>query len=99
MRGTVDPKDLLFNPEIEKTARANRKEAKLRKQREQTSPTEESSVQPAVTEIMGENPPPPRRTLGDFGRRNQGVQAYTFQPVGAVAFEIKSSILKALKSE
>lgn len=47
---------------------------------------------------MGENPPP-RRTLDDFGRRNQGVKAYTIHPAGDAPFEIKSSILSALKSE
>ncbi|MCI91049.1 hypothetical protein A2U01_0112343, partial [Trifolium medium] len=43
-------------------------------------------------------PPPPWRTLGDYGRgANGGQELREFQPVNPVAFDIKSSVLKALK--
>ncbi|MCI69273.1 hypothetical protein A2U01_0090534, partial [Trifolium medium] len=43
-------------------------------------------------------PPPPRRTLGDYGRQvNGGQELRGFQPANLVAFDIRSSVLKALK--
>ncbi|MCI53992.1 hypothetical protein A2U01_0075239, partial [Trifolium medium] len=48
-----------------------------------------------------DNPPPPpphRRTLGDYGQRNNGeIANLRFQPANAVAFDIKNSMLNALK--
>ncbi|MCI57272.1 hypothetical protein A2U01_0078523, partial [Trifolium medium] len=42
--------------------------------------------------------PPPKRTLGDYGRgANGGQELRGFQPANSVAFDIKSSGLKALK--
>ncbi|GAU39222.1 hypothetical protein TSUD_396690 [Trifolium subterraneum] len=48
---------------------------------------------------MAELPqPPPRRTLGDYGRGTNGGQEFRgFQTANPVAFEIKNSILNALK--
>ncbi|MCI86213.1 putative transmembrane protein, partial [Trifolium medium] len=47
---------------------------------------------------MGENPPPPRRTLGDYGQRGNGAVANLgFQPTNPVAFDIKNYVLSALK--
>ncbi|MCI32048.1 hypothetical protein A2U01_0053260, partial [Trifolium medium] len=50
---------------------------------------------------MAENvqnpPPPPRRTLGDYGMRNNGeIANLGFQPVNPVAFDIKNSVISAL---
>ncbi|CAJ2646353.1 unnamed protein product [Trifolium pratense] len=43
-------------------------------------------------------PPPPRRTLGDYGRGANGDQDFRgFQPANPVAFDIRSSVIKALK--
>jgi hypothetical protein len=50
---------------------------------------------------MGDNPPlppPPRRTLGDYGQWNDGQLANLgFQPENPVNFDIKNSIINALK--
>ncbi|MCI58833.1 hypothetical protein A2U01_0080088, partial [Trifolium medium] len=43
-------------------------------------------------------PPPPRRTLGDYAQRNNGELANLgFQPANPVSFDIKNSVLCALK--
>ncbi|CAJ2656660.1 unnamed protein product [Trifolium pratense] len=43
-------------------------------------------------------PPPSRRTLGDYGRGANGDQDFRgFQPANPVAFDIRSSVIKALK--
>ncbi|CAJ2663170.1 unnamed protein product [Trifolium pratense] len=42
--------------------------------------------------------PPPRRTLGDYGRGANGDQELRgFQPANPVTFDIRSSVIKALK--
>ncbi|MCI96860.1 hypothetical protein A2U01_0118160, partial [Trifolium medium] len=48
-----------------------------------------------------QNPPaPPRRTLGDYGQRNDGeIANLGFQPVNLVAFDIKNTVLSALKED
>ncbi|MCI73576.1 hypothetical protein A2U01_0094840, partial [Trifolium medium] len=47
---------------------------------------------------MAGNNPPPRRTLGDYGQRNNGELANLgFQPVNPVSFDIKNLVLNALK--
>ncbi|MCI13436.1 putative athila retroelement ORF1 protein, partial [Trifolium medium] len=47
------------------------------------------------------NPPiQPRRTLGDYGQRNNRVMANLgFQPANPVAFDIKNTVLSALKED
>ena len=71
MRGKTRSEDLQHDPEIEKTARANRKVVWLARLAEGTS--RHSSpiiIHPAKTEpiTMGEQPPPPPRPLmGDYG--------------------------------
>ncbi|MCI50861.1 hypothetical protein A2U01_0072105, partial [Trifolium medium] len=43
-------------------------------------------------------PPPPRRTLGDYGQRNDGeIANLGFQQMNSVAFDIKNTVLSALK--
>ncbi|PNX63853.1 hypothetical protein L195_g061828, partial [Trifolium pratense] len=43
-------------------------------------------------------PPPPRRTLGDYGRRdNDALANQGFQPANPVSFDIKNTVLSALK--
>ncbi|MCI76598.1 hypothetical protein A2U01_0097868, partial [Trifolium medium] len=73
-----------YDPEIERTARANRKAVRLAKEParlaelEQIISEEEETSKEEVQIEMAENvqnpppPPPPRRTLGDYGRRNDG---------------------------
>ncbi|KAK2359227.1 hypothetical protein QL285_084620 [Trifolium repens] len=51
---------------------------------------------------MGDNPPPPprRRTLGDYGQRAEGgVANLGFQPANPVSFDIKNSVIQALKED
>ncbi|GAU43677.1 hypothetical protein TSUD_302400 [Trifolium subterraneum] len=44
--------------------------------------------------------PPPRRTLGDYGERNvRGVANLGFQPVNPVTFDIKNTVISALKED
>ncbi|MCI97312.1 hypothetical protein A2U01_0118613, partial [Trifolium medium] len=46
------------------------------------------------------SPPQPRRTLGDYGQRNNGeIANLGFQTVNPVAFDIKNTVLSALKED
>ncbi|MCI32144.1 hypothetical protein A2U01_0053356, partial [Trifolium medium] len=67
---------LQFDPEIERTARANRKAVRLAKEAARLAELEqvisEEEVQVEMEENVQNPPPPPRRTLGDYGRRNDG---------------------------
>ncbi|MCI75058.1 hypothetical protein A2U01_0096325, partial [Trifolium medium] len=73
-------RELLFDPEIEKTAKANKKAAHLAREAARLgSVTQEKSEEGVSspytlddeTSSMAEDnpppPPPPRRTLGDYG--------------------------------
>ncbi|KAK2453440.1 hypothetical protein QL285_001129 [Trifolium repens] len=104
--------ELLFVPEIEKFARANRKEARLAKEAERLARIEQESIETVSTGSqafeeehfeMGDNPPPPpppRRTLGDYGQWNDGQLANLgFQPANPVNFDIKNSVINALKED
>ncbi|MCI66238.1 hypothetical protein A2U01_0087496, partial [Trifolium medium] len=76
--------ELVFDPEIEKTAKANRKAARFAREAARLAGatreiSEEKVSSPHTwddeTNSMAEaNPPPPllRRTLGDYGQRNNG---------------------------
>ncbi|KAK2369696.1 hypothetical protein QL285_082812 [Trifolium repens] len=52
---------------------------------------------------MGDNPPPPpqpRITLGDYGQHVEGgIANLGFQPANLVSFDIKNSVLQALKED
>jgi len=106
MRGRQSKDDLQFDPEIERTARANRKAVRLSKsvppeQREQIpshAPSEtEKSISPEPS-IMGD--PAPRPKLGDYGLATQrGQLTHTFQPVNPAAFDIKSTVLNGLRDK
>ncbi|MCH87593.1 hypothetical protein A2U01_0008466, partial [Trifolium medium] len=103
--------DLIFDPEIEKTARACRKatrEARLALGAESSSRGALNCEEQVCVEMEDEAqeipvhnpppPPPPRRTLGDYGRRDDDVLANQgFQPVNPVSFDIKNTVLSALK--
>ncbi|MCI42193.1 hypothetical protein A2U01_0063429, partial [Trifolium medium] len=104
---------LRFDPEIERTARANRKAVRLAKEatrlemlEQETLEEEEASYYDSEEEhikMAEANPPPPplpRRTLGDYGMRNNGeIANLAFQPVNLVAFDIKNTVLSALKED
>ncbi|GAU30099.1 hypothetical protein TSUD_55830 [Trifolium subterraneum] len=109
MRGNAQGK-LLYDPEIEKTAKKNRKTARLARETtrltnnaEKQSDTEVSSTITSDDEIrtMGDKnpppPPPPVRTLGDYGQNNGRNANLGFQPVNPVSFDIKNTVLNALK--
>jgi hypothetical protein len=104
--------ELLFVPEIEKFAKANRKEARLAKEAERLARIEQENIENASTSSqeseeehfeMGDNPPPPplpRRTLGDYGQWDDGHLANLgFQPANPVNFDIKNSVINALREE
>ncbi|GAU40179.1 hypothetical protein TSUD_374870 [Trifolium subterraneum] len=108
---------LLFDPEIEKTARANRKAvrqtreaerlASLVKDFEEIEPkTEEQQFVMAEEQANPPVPPPVRRTLGDYGQRNNGGVANlgfqlleTISKVNPVTFYIKNTVINAFKED
>ncbi|CAJ2672314.1 unnamed protein product [Trifolium pratense] len=98
------PQELQFDPEIEKTARAIRKatrEAQASRGRVLLGGTPDCQGQNSVTMEEEQVPPvpqPPRRTLGDYGRRdNDALANQGFQPANPVSFDIKNTVLSALK--
>jgi hypothetical protein len=102
MRGRVRPEDLQFNPEIEKTARANRKAVRLAKIAESTSQgsssTESQDVESEPEVIIMGDAQPQRPMMGDYGLdANRGHLTHVFQPANPVAFDIKSSVQQNLK--
>ena len=86
IRGRCSQDDLQFDPEIERTARANRKLVRLSK-----------SVAPSAR-IMGE--PSARPKVGDYGLANHcGRLTHTFRPANLAAFDIKSTVLNGLRDK
>ncbi|MCI65911.1 hypothetical protein A2U01_0087169, partial [Trifolium medium] len=74
MRAKKVARELIFDPEIEKTAKANRKAVRLAEQELVEASTRISSDTSSQFEeestMAGANPPPPpRRTMGDYCRR------------------------------
>ncbi|CAJ2636695.1 unnamed protein product [Trifolium pratense] len=100
----VGPQELQFDPEIEKTARAIRKatrEAQASRGTALLRDTPDCQERTAATMEEEQVPPvpqPPRRTLGDYGRRdNDALANQGFQPANPVSFDIKNTVLSALK--
>jgi len=86
MRGRRSSDDLQYDPEIERTARANRKAARLSKSvppsaREQIPVfTEAETNSSPKTSLMGDHIVPLRSMLGDYGlANNRGRLTHTFQ--------------------
>ncbi|GAU10453.1 hypothetical protein TSUD_419230, partial [Trifolium subterraneum] len=100
-------RELIFDPEIEKTVKANRKAVRLAHQAALlASGTEEileeevpsSNTSNDAIESMAGVDPPPRRTLGDYGQATGGHNPNLgFQPLNPVSFDIKNTVLSALK--
>jgi len=98
MQGRQSKDDLQFDPEIERTARANWKAVRLsksvppiEKRRPPTTPPSESlkSISPEPS-IMGD--PAPRPKLGDYGlATHRGQLTHTFRPANPAAFDFLSS--------
>ncbi|XP_061338969.1 uncharacterized protein LOC133285718 [Gastrolobium bilobum] len=97
MRGTINPNSLLFDLELEKTIKKNRKAARQRKLQEKG----ESSVT-NQEEVMEENHrPPPQRTLGDY------MTPTVIPPIGSVIrptvepnnFELKPTLVQLVQKE
>jgi len=109
MQGRRGSGELLFDPEIEKTAKANRKAVRLSRSVPPTprprytspTPSELESIPSPKSDIMGDNdppPPPPRPMMGDYGLdANRGHLTHVFQPANPVAFDIKSSVQQNLR--
>ncbi|XP_061358470.1 uncharacterized protein LOC133302672 [Gastrolobium bilobum] len=99
MRGTLDTDSLQFDPEIEKTAKRNRKLAKERRQQEKEA---SSSIEPRE-EAMGDNnvPPPPPRTLGDYmtPARVPRTASIVRPNVDANNFELKPALLQLIQKD
>ncbi|CAJ2638252.1 unnamed protein product [Trifolium pratense] len=98
------PQELQFDPEIEKTARAIRKATREAQASRGTALLRDTpDCQGRTAETMEEEqvppvPQPPRRTLGDYGRRdNDALANQGFQPANPVSFDIKNTVLSALK--
>ncbi|GAU31161.1 hypothetical protein TSUD_315860 [Trifolium subterraneum] len=93
-------RELIFDPEIEKTAKANRKAVRLAHQAALLASEEvpSSNTSNDESESMAGVDPPPRRTLGDYGQATGGHNLNLgFQPVNLVSFDIKNTVLSALK--
>jgi hypothetical protein len=106
MRGRGRSVDLLFDPEIEKTAKANRKVIRLSKFVPSSprtgytcpTPSKPESISSPKSNTMGDVDPPPRPKLGDYGSANsRGRLTHVFQPANLVAFAIKTSVQNGLK--
>jgi len=106
MRGIQSKDDLKFNPEIERTARANRRAFRLSKsvppeQREQISSHTPSVTKKPVSpepSIMGD--PAPRPKLGDYGlATHRGQLTHTFRLANPAAFDIKSTVLNGVRDK
>jgi len=105
MRGRRQLGDLLFDPEIEETAKANRKANRLARSPDpgyRTPHTNLTFFEPETITApvikMGEPNPPPRPKMGDYGlAANCSRLTHVFQPANPVAFDIKTSIQNHLK--
>jgi len=95
MRGRIRPEELLHDPEIKKTARANRKAVRLARSAKGIPRNSTPIItHPIETEpiAMGE-PPPPRPLIGDYRLTTyRGHLTHIFHPANPVAFDIKTSV-------
>jgi len=106
MKGRWSKDDLQFDPEIERTARANRKVVRLSKLVPPSAQELIPSPAPSETEkstspessIMGESPTRPK--FGGYGLANhRGHLTHTFRPANPAAFDIKSTMLNGLRDK
>ena len=98
MRGQSSA-ELIFDPEIEKTAKAHRKAARERRQRERHLVVEEEVLGDCVIFTEMADPPPPERTLGEYGNRirNHARLPIHHQPVTINKFEISPALYQELR--
>jgi len=106
MRGRTSKDDLQFDPEIERTARANQKVVRL--SNSVPSSAQEQIPSPAPSETEKSNSPessimaelPARPMLGDYGLANHRSHlTHTFRPANPAAFDIKSTVLNGLRDK
>ncbi|KEH32973.1 athila retroelement ORF1 protein, putative [Medicago truncatula] len=106
MRGRGHSVDLHYDPEIERTPRANWKAVRLSKSVPPSARTrytsltltEPESIQSPKSNTMGDVDPPPRPKMGDYGlAANCGRLTHVFKPTKNVVFDIKTSIQNHLK--
>ena len=109
MRGTVDPEDLLFDPKIEKSARARRRRRRLLRDQERAQ-QEQQALQTPPLQAQQETlslPPPtmgepnPPRTLGAYAMPNaDGYGPSIVRPaIQANNFEIKPAFLQLVQQD
>ena len=106
MRGRQNSDDLQYDPEIERTAKANRKAVRLSKSVPPSARvqipvltfTESETILSPTASTMGDVDPAPRPKLGDYGlATNRGRLTHVFRPANPVAFDIKASVQNGLK--
>src|SRR3954468_11884809 len=97
MRGKSSA-DLSFDAEIERTLHARRRQARQEKLESEEVVTVHSDSE-SEEEVMGENPPPPERLLGDYGATNTpgGRLTIVNQPVNAANFQLHPSTINQLE--
>src|SRR3954465_5788854 len=100
MRGKASA-EFLFDAEIERTLHARRRQARLAKleYEEEIISVHSGSDSESEEEVMGENPPPPERLLGDYGVANNPGERLTIvnQPVNAANFQLHPSTINQLE--
>ncbi|WVZ02813.1 hypothetical protein V8G54_023619 [Vigna mungo] len=98
MRGTVAPEDLLFDSEIERTARSNRSSARRRKRERRKE--QRRIEQEEETSTMAEEQPA-RKTLRDYSMPNPNCYQgnIVIPPIQANNFEIKPNQFGGAVSE
>src|SRR4051812_29373056 len=99
MRGKTSA-EFPFDAEIERTLHARHRQARLAnlESEEEIVSVHSGSDSESEEEVMGENPPPPERLLGDYGAANTpgGRQIIVNNLVNAAKFQLHPSTINQL---
>ncbi|XP_061337346.1 uncharacterized protein LOC133284360, partial [Gastrolobium bilobum] len=101
MQGTFDSTSLLFDPELERTIRRNRRAARRRQLLEREEPSGEPSTTVQEENMAENHVQPPQRTLGDY------MTPAVIPPIGSVVrptvepnnFELKPALVQLVQKE